>query len=153
MMNKLFLFLLFAFTFYLSATAQHITTDRVPGQVGKAFRTKFPAAQQDSWSMEDAHTYEVDFFNGKKKQSATFDDTGKWLETETEIGINQAPVAVAKSYVKQFSGFNIQDVYEQEKPDSTSYEITIVKTHESYDLLYSAKGELLKKAPIREEKE
>jgi hypothetical protein len=152
-MKKPVLLLLVAFTFCFVATAQHITTDRVPGQVGKAFRAKFPAAQQDSWSMEDGHTYEVDFFNGKKKQSATFDETGKWLETETEIGINQAPVAVAKAYMKQFTGFNIQDVYQQEKPDSTSYEITIIKTHQSYELLYSAKGELLKKAPIRGEKE
>ena len=152
-MKKAAFFILLIFTCCLCITAQHITTDRVPGQVGKAFRTKFPAAQQDSWAMDDPHTYIVAFFNGKKKQSATFDDSGKWLETETEIGINQAPVAVAKSYMKLFSGFNIQDVYEQERPDSTSYEITIVKTHESYDLLFSAKGELVKKAPIRSDGE
>jgi Putative beta-lactamase-inhibitor-like, PepSY-like len=141
----------FIFTIGFQAGAQHITPNRVPAQVGKAFRDKFPMAQQDSWSMEDGHTYEVDFFNGKKKQSATFDESGKWLETETEIGINQAPVAVAKTYMKLFSGYNIQDAYQQEKPDSTSYEITAVKGHDSYDLLFSAKGDLLKKVPVSRE--
>lgn len=133
--------------------AQHITTDRVPAQVGRAFRTRFPMAQQDSWSMEDPHTYEVDFFNGKKKQSALFDDTGKWLETETEIGINQAPNTVVKSFMKQFGGYNVQDVYEQEKADTTTYELTIYKGHESYDLLFSSKGDLLKKVTVRADSE
>jgi hypothetical protein len=152
-MKKFTLFVVIALFSGTYAFGQHITPDKVPSQVGKAFRAKFPAASQDSWSMEDAHTYEVDFFNGKKKQSANFDDTGKWLETETEIGINQAPTAVVKSFMKDFGGFNIQEVDEQENPDGTNYEITIIKGSQSFDLLYSAKGELLKKVDVKAEKD
>lgn len=152
-MKKSFVLILFAGCFYFCATAQHITPSQVPAVVGKAFRIKFPQGSQDSWSKLSEHNYEVVFFNGNKKQAADFDDTGKWLQTETEMRTNNIPSQVMKSFVKQFNGFDIQEADELEKPDTTTYEITAVKGTESYDLLFSAKGALLKKTEIKPEGE
>jgi hypothetical protein len=152
-MKKLFLLFAFACTVHLYAAAQHITPNQVPAIVGKAFRSKFPQASQDSWNMENAHTYQAVFFNGNKKQAASFDDTGKWLQTDTEIRMNAIPAPVMRNFTKQFGGFDIQEADELETPDGTTYEITAVKGTEDYVLLFSVKGELLKKTVVKPEGE
>jgi len=117
----------------------------VPGIVGKAFRTKFPGASQDSWSKLSSTTYQAVFFNGKRKQSANFDDSGKWLQTVTEIDMKQVPAVVSRKLNKDFGDFNIQEVDIMENPQGSFYEITAVKGAIGYDLFYSSTGELLKK--------
>jgi len=145
-MKKLTCLLLSLMFCCVFAQAQKIPTSKVPAQAGKAFRDKFPQAQQDSWSMEGKDAYEVEFFNGKKKQSAVFDATGKWLETETEIQFGQLPHAVASGFDKEFGGFKVNEVNEVETPDKgIVYEIDVAKGRETYTATFSAKGELLKK--------
>jgi hypothetical protein len=137
-------FLLIAFA--MSMYAQKITTDKVPPAVSASFRIKFPSSQQQTWSMEKKDVYEVVFFNGKKKQSATFESSGKWLETETEIQSGQLPKPVNQTLGKDFQGFSVEDVYELETPDKgTLYEVTVIKGRENYDVTFSAKGEVLAK--------
>ena len=144
-MKKLLSFFCLAVVCCTVLQAQKLTTNKVPAQVGKAFRDKFPQAQQDSWSMEGTN-YEVEFFNAKKKQSAIFDATGKWLETETETQFNQLPHAVMQGFNKEFADFKVNEVNEVETLDNgTVYEIDVAKGRELYTATFSDKGELLKK--------
>lgn len=143
-----FLFSCFAFS---NAFSQKITPNQVPGAVGSAFRARFPQAQQDSWQLADSGAYKVQFFNQKKVQSATFSDKGVWMETETEINMNQLPAPVSKAFSSQFEGFNVQEVYQVETPKGTTYELTAFKGKDSYDLEFSAKGDLVSKELYEEE--
>jgi hypothetical protein len=96
--------------------------------------------------MEKANVYQAAFFNGKKRQTAQFDNTGKWLETETEINYSELPKAVDRAFAKQFDGFKVQVINQVETPDKgTLYELEVFKGRENYDVLFSAKGELIKK--------
>ncbi len=125
--------------------AQKLTMDKVPGVAANAFKQKFPNGSQPGWSKED-NAFEVEFFNGKKRQSALFDATGKWLETETEINYNAVPMKVQNAFQKEFEGYQVQEVYEVETPDKgTNYEITTFKGAKNYEAVFSAKGEMLKK--------
>ncbi|MFN8286771.1 MAG: PepSY-like domain-containing protein [Chitinophagales bacterium] len=143
--------ILFFAVITLSVSAQKITPNKVPGAVGSAFRTKFPQAQQDTWFVADSGNYQVQFFNEKKVQSATFDGKGLWLQTETEINLNQLPAAVNRAFNSQFAGFNVQEVYQVETPKGTTYSFTAFKGKESYDLVFGPKGDLLQKEMFTEE--
>ena len=137
--------LLLACMCYTTTFAQKITADKVPAAVSTAFKTKFAQADKVSWEMEDGN-YEVSFTNGGKKQSAIFDKSGRWLETETGIAASALPKAVSDGIAKQFAGYAIKDVAQLETPDKGSiYEVELAKDKEHLDVQLSSKGEVLNK--------
>lgn len=126
--------------------AQKLTMDKVPPACANAFKQKFPNGSQPGWSKEGKDAYEVEFFNGKKRQSALFDATGKWIETETEINYSAVPIQVQNAFAKEFDGYQVQEVYKVETPDKgTKYEITAYRGARNFEAVFSEKGELLKK--------
>jgi hypothetical protein len=126
--------------------AQRLTMDKVPPAAAQAFKMKFPNGSQPGWAKADTNAYEVQFFNGKKRQSALFDASGKWLQTQSEINYGQVPAKVQNAFGKEFEDFQVQEVYETELADKTfTYEISAFKGRENYLAVFSAKGELLKK--------
>ena len=151
-MKRIVMMMLFAGLVYTSSVAQKITTDKVPALVMRAYKSTFPQATQQSWGMEGKTTYEVVFYNGKKKQSATYEADGTWRETETEIKFSELPHAVSAAFNKQFGGFNIQETTMVETPDKgTLYELVINKGKEGYEVQFSAKGDLVKKEAAKAE--
>ena len=126
-------------------TAQKLTMDKVPADVAQAFKIKFPNGSQLSWNAV-TDVFAVQFFNGKKRQSASFDISGKWMLTETEINYNTVPEKVQSAFEREFDGYQVQEVYQVETSDKgTNYNITTFKGAKNYEALFSAKGELLKK--------
>lgn len=90
--------------------------------------------------------YEVQFFNGKKRQSALFDASGNWLPTQTEINYGQVPGKVQRTFENEFEGYQVQEVYETETPlKELCYELTAFKGSRNFVATFSAKGELLNK--------
>ena len=151
-MKKAIMILLLTGMFFTEASSQKITTDKVPALVYRSFKSRFPASNQESWERDGAAVYEVVFFNERKRQTASFDTSGAWRETETEINFNQLPRVVNAAFNKQFGGFTIQETTEVETADKgTLYEMIINKGKEGYEVQFSAKGELLKKDAAKEE--
>jgi len=145
-MKKVMIALVISSLFGSAAIAQKITTDKVPVLIYRSFKSRFPASNQESWEKVSNAVYEVDFFNERKKQSASFDTSGAWRQTETEIMLNQLPRVVNAAFNKQFGGFTVQETTEVETADKgTLYELIINKGTEGYEVQFSAKGELLKK--------
>jgi len=144
-MKNIFLILSFILLCHLTP-AQTLTMDKVPKDAQHAFRAKYPAAQQESWERVGESTYQVGFFNAKKAQTARFDYSGKWLQTETDITGGQIPRPVNQGIMKNFPGFDIQIISQIENPDgSLTYEAVLFKARENYDVTFSAKGDVLKK--------
>ena len=151
-MKRIVMILLCGTMFYSASFAQRITMDKVPVLVSRAFNSKFPAATQQSWERETLAVYEVNFYNGGKKQSASYDTSGTWRETETAIKFDQLPHPVNAAFNKQFAGFRIQETLQVETADKgTLYELTINKGKEGYEVLFSAKGEIVKKEAAGED--
>lgn len=126
-------------------SAQRLTMDKVPAAAAQAFKIKYPNGSQAGWIKASATTYEVQFFNGKKRQAAYFDDTGKWIETHSEAGYNQLPGKVRNVFERDFENYIVQEVYEIETPDKGfNYEVTAFKGKQSFIAVFSAKGELVK---------
>ena len=130
----------------ITAHAQTLRVDQIPPAAAHAFRAKYPAAQQESWERIGDSLYQVGFFNVKKAQTARYDRSGRWIETETDITGGSVPRPVSISIPKNFPGFDIQIISQIESPDGTlTYEAVLFKGRENYDVIFSAKGEVLKK--------
>ena len=151
-MKRIMTLLLLVAVFYAPLVAQKITTDKVPVLIYRSFKSRFPASNQEIWDKVSNAVYEVAFFNEKKRQTASFDTTGAWRETETDINFNQLPRAVSAAFNKQFEGFNIQETTEVEMADrGTLYSLIVNKGSQGYEVQFSAKGELLKKDAAKSE--
>lgn len=137
----------------LMGFTQKITPDKVPAPVKQAFAKKFPATTDVKYEMEKKD-YEINFKDKGVQMSANFDATGKWLETETEIKETDLPKAVSASVAKNFAGFKISEVAKTETPGKgLIYEMDLKKDKEGYEVQFSPKGDILKKHPLKKEKE
>lgn len=143
-MKHLLLFLLLIAT--TLCTAQRLTMDKVPPAAARAFKAKFPEGSQPGWLSAGKDVYEVQFFNGKKRQSALFDATGKWLQTQTEMDYGKMPRAVQRAFEQDYQGYQAQEVCETDTPDKgLCYEVTAFNPQGSFVALFTAKGELVRK--------
>jgi Putative beta-lactamase-inhibitor-like, PepSY-like len=144
---KKFLLPLFVFTSSTFVFAQKISTDNVPPAATSAFAAKFPKATAVTWEM-DYENYEADFKLEKIEMAAKFDKEGKWLETETPIKSTELPKA-AKDAIKneygELSELKLTDCEKLESPSGISYEVTVSKGENHYDLEISDKGNIHKK--------
>ena len=152
-MKKLIVLLSACLLISLMGFTQKITPDKVPAPVKQAFAKKFPAATDVKYEMEKKD-YEINFKDKGVEMSANFDATGKWLETETEIKQSDLPKEVLASVAKNFAGFKISEVAKVESADKgLCYEMDLKKDKEGYEVQFSPKGDILKKTPLKKEKE
>ncbi|MCX6246994.1 MAG: PepSY-like domain-containing protein [Bacteroidetes bacterium] len=153
-MKKLIVLLSACLLISLMGFTQKITPDKVPTPVKQAFAKKFPAATDDVKYEMEKKDYEINFKDKGVEMSANFDATGKWLETETEIKQSDLPKEVSASVTKNFAGFKISEVAKVEKRDSgLIYEMDLKNDKEGYEVQFSPKGDILKKHPLKNEKE
>lgn len=153
-MNRIIIVLLCAALMSNAACAQKISADKVPAAVTSAFKAKFPNATKTSWEMENANEYEAGFKLNGEEVSANFDNTGKWLETETEIKVSALPAAVQATLAKDFAGFKIEEASKIESAkDGNCYEAEIEKGEETFDVLFSPDGKVLSKTKLEKEKD
>jgi hypothetical protein len=129
------------------ACAQKISADKVPAAVASAFKAKYPNATKTSWEMENANEYEASFKRNGEKVSTNFDNTGKWLETETEIKVSAFPAAIQMVLSRDFAASKVESL-----KNGKCYEAEIEKGEESFDVLFAADGKILSKTK-EEEKE
>jgi hypothetical protein len=136
------------------ACAQKISADQVPAAVTSAFKSRFPSITKATWEMENANEYEAAFKLNGGEASANFDNTGKWLKTETEIKVSALPAPVQKAISKDFAGFKINEATKVESAKyGSSFEAEIEKGKETFDVLYAADGKMLSKTKVEEEDE
>lgn len=115
----------------------------VPQVVADAFHAKFPNAIKAKWEKENATEYECGFHNGATEMSAKYDQTGKWLETETEIKASALPAPVQHSIQKQYSDFKLKEAEIVETPEGKLYEVELSKAGKVTELRLSADGRVV----------
>ena len=152
-MKKIIVLLSACLLISLMGFTQKITPDEVPAPVKQAFAKKFPGATDVKYELEKKD-YEINFKDKGVEMSANFDATGKWLETETEIKVSDLPKEVSASVAKNFAGFKISEVAKTETLDKgLIYEMDLKKNKEGFEVQFSPKGDMLKKTPLKKEKE
>lgn len=121
-----------------------------PEPVKKAFSQKFAAAKSIKWSNESANEWEAEFIMNGKEMSASYDNSGKWLETETEVSLKDLPAAVTGTLNKDFACYKLGEASLLESPDMTGYELAIKKGESSIEVVIDAKGKVLKNNAVKE---
>ena len=134
--------------------AQKIEEANVPSTIKTTFAKSFPNVKGVKWSKEKEGEFEAEFKNGGVEQSANFDETGKWLVTETKINKKDLPLAVQDALKKEFAGYKIEEATKIESlKNGSCFEAEIEKGKETFDVLLTADGKLLSKTKVEEEKD
>ncbi len=134
--------------------AQKLKDSEVPAAVKSAFTKLFPAAKEVKWSKESTNEFEAEFKMNKTEKSSNFDQTGKWLGSETEIKQTELPKAVQEAIAKEFAGYKIEETEKAETPDQgTFYEMELEKGKSTIEVQIAADGKVLKKEEKKEKGE
>jgi len=88
------------------ARGQNITP---PKEVQEVFLKQFKTVQDVKWEQE-VNEWEAEFKIDGIEMSASFDNSGKWLETETELNKNELPAEIHKAINLQFNGWEIEEI-------------------------------------------
>ncbi|MEI6050075.1 MAG: PepSY-like domain-containing protein [Bacteroidota bacterium] len=124
-----------------------------PGNVKKEFAKKYASAQSVKWDSEEANEWEAEFSMNGKKMSACFDNSAKWLESETAISEKEVPVAVLNTLNKDFQGYKKGPVEIFESPAMKGFEMSLKKGEKSLEVIFDSNGIILKKTDLKEDDE
>ena len=122
-----------------------------PQQVSNAFNAKFKGAEKVSWDQEETNEWEAEFTLNGTETSASFDLSGNWLETETEIREKNLPITVKSAIGKKYPGYKIEESVVIESPDFSGYEIAMEKGEMNVEVQVTKYGELTVKKESTEE--
>ena len=114
---------------------------------------KFPAAQNVKWGKEEDNEWEAEFKMNGKEMSASYDNSGKWLETETEISSKDLPATISAAIKIEFSGYKTGEMSLVENPVLNGYEIALKKGESSLEVIFDINGTVLKKTVLKEDYE
>lgn len=122
------------------ANAQKISDKEVPTAVKSALQKSYPNAKEIKWEKEKAH-YEAGFEADETEYSLLIDASGKVIETEIEIKLNDLP-AKAKDYVsKNYAGYKIKEAAKiTDSKGVVTYEAEVKGT----DLIFDSTGNFIK---------
>lgn len=134
--------LVLAFTFLSSAA---FSQKNPPENVKKEFLKKYAAAQSVKWDSEEKNEWEADFSMDGKKMSAVFDDSGKWIESETTITEKELPAPVVSTLNKDFQGYKKGSIDIFEDTRIKGFEISLKKGDKSLEVIIDANGKVVKK--------
>ncbi len=137
-------FLLLISLFIFSAViAQDEDMDGAPMNVEKAFKKMFPKAVLTSWEIDEDDNWEASFKMAGKKQSASFNEDGEWIETETVISQKEIPQMVLASLNKNYPKHKITAAELVENSDGKWYEVEFDRGGSKYEVMFDAKGEIV----------
>jgi hypothetical protein len=126
----------------------------VPKKVNAAFVAKFPAAEFVEWAMENGD-YTAQFSEEDYSISCSFDKTGNWTKTITEIYEEDLAETITTFLKENYYSSSVVLVAKIETPDDISYSVSIEVEIESddeeedvetkgYTLIFNKDGKLIK---------
>lgn len=124
----------------LAACGQKMKEADVPTVVKDAFKKAHGDAKEVKWEKEGAN-FEAEFEIGETDQSVVYDASGKLIETEVEIKVEELPVGV-KDYISK----NYKDAKIKEATKITDAKGTITYEAEikGMDLIFDNNGKFIK---------
>jgi len=132
--------------------AQKIKSEEIPSNVKSAFEKKYPNVKKVKWEKE-GDAYEASFDLKKEEVSALFDAAGNMKEVETEIETQAMPTAVKNLLTKDYPNYKITEAAKIVSQNTITYEAEVKRGKESFDLIFSEDGKLLKKIEQKSKKD
>jgi hypothetical protein len=127
--------------------------EKVPAEVKSAFSQKYPDAKNADWDMEEDGKWEAEFKMNGEEMSASFDQNGQWLETETAMDRDNLPELVDSTLTGNFESYKVEEVEYLESPEGKGYEIQLKGDGKELEVLIGEDGEILKQKTLEENEE
>jgi len=124
-----------------------------PENVKKEFIKKYTSAQSVKWESEGKNEWEAEFMMDGKKMSASFDNSAKWIESETEITEKELPVSVVSTLNKDFQGYRKGHIEKFENNEIKGFELGLKKGETSIEVIIDNNGKIIKKTDVKEDDE
>lgn len=140
--------LIFAFSM-ISASA--FSQKNPPENVKKEFTKKYASAQSVKWDSEEKNEWEAEFTLDSKKMSASFDNSGKWIESETVISEKDLPVKVSETLNKDFQGYKKSHIELFDSMQKKGFELGLKKGELSVEVIIDINGKIIKKTNEKED--
>lgn len=133
-------------TFLLSVTFLSANGQKsVPENIKKEFMQKYPEAKVVKWDNEEGNEWEAGFQLNGKEMSASYDMTGRWLESEAAITFDMLPPAAQNTIKTDYSGFKPVETLILENPQMKGYEVVLKKGNNRVTIVFKSDGTILKK--------
>jgi hypothetical protein len=122
-----------------------------PENVKKEFTKKYASAQSIKWESEENNEWEAEFDMDGKKMSASFDNSAKWIESETEITEKELPFSVVSTLNKDFQGYRKGHIEIFENTETKGFELGLTKGETSIEVIIDNNGKVIKKTDKKED--
>ena len=122
-----------------------------PKAVTDNFAKKFTGATKVKWESEEANEWEAEFKMNGNEMSASFDNAGKWINTEAVLSEKELPANVLKAVNDAYPGWKIESVESYETPEMKGYEMGIEKGKEELEIQVSPDGKITVNKESKEE--
>ena len=122
------------------------TNAQIPEEIISQFQLMEPLATSTEWFVQ-GKIYKVYYkLDRQNRITSYFDRQGNWLETETEIGIEELNSSVLNVLETKFNDYEIVDIEIIKTFDfKILYEIDLIRNDKSYDILFDTTGRILRK--------
>jgi hypothetical protein len=124
-----------------------------PENVRQEFTKKYASAQSVKWDSEEKNEWEAEFKLDGKNMSACYDDSGKWIDSETEISEKELPAAVLAALNKDFQGYKKVLIEIYESSEIKGFELELKKGESSLEVIFDIAGKVIKKTDMKEDDE
>lgn len=124
----------------LAACAQKMKEADVPSAVRDAFKKAHNDAKEVKWEKEGGN-FEAEFEVGEVDQSVVYDASGKLIETEVEIKVDELPAGVKDYVAKNYKDAKIKEATKiTDAKGTVTYEAEI----KDKDLIFDSNGKFIK---------
>ena len=114
----------------------------VNDKIKESFKKEFVGATSVKWKKEkDFQTATFVFYD--HLVIAYFDTDGELLSSARNVLFYELPMAVIKSFDKNFAGINPTEVIEISNTEGTFYRLTIERQNKRYNIKADASGNIL----------
>lgn len=137
----------------MNACGQELSDADVPQAVKATFQKQFPGVAKVKWELEDRAKYEANFHQNGTGTSATFDASGSWLETETEVKETDLPAPVRATLAARYAGYTVSGFERVQTPEGLAYELEAEKGERTLEVQFAADGAVLKQVVEEETKD
>ena len=142
---------------FVSAGEEKVPLDKLPKDVVKAVKAKFPKAEMANavkLTADGKTTYEVTLKTGKLGIDVTLTADGKITQIEKELDFKDLPKAVAAAFTEKYPKANIKRIEELSKEDKIiSYEMLIDTTaKKTLEVYFDPMGKFLQEKDLTPKK-
>ncbi len=135
----------FVFVVIFLVVIQSCSSNEVPESVRQKFLDMEPSANDLEWA-DNGDMYRVYYKLDGQKVTSYFDYFGQWMETETEITVQELRTEVLNVLQTKFVDYSIIDIEIVRTSDGQElYEIDLDKAGKTYDILFDTTGQILRK--------